>query len=65
METYEYSGVYLDENSQPTQNRVTKSITAITREKADKIFNEDYADGIDLHTITCQGLVVWKKQEVK
>tara|TARA_B100001245_G_C22765189_1_gene370084 strand:+ start:453 stop:677 length:225 start_codon:yes stop_codon:yes gene_type:complete len=65
-ETYNFSGFYKDEKSHPTENKVTKSITTADLEKAKKIFQDDYADGIELHTITdTSGSVLWKKQEVK
>ena len=64
-ETYDFSGVYLNEKNIPT-SKVTKSITSDSLEKAKKIFQDDYADGIELHTITdTNGSVLWKKQEVK
>ena len=64
-ETYNFSGVYLNEKNIPT-SKVTKSITSDSLEKAKKIFQDDYADGIELHTITdTNGSVLWKKQEVK
>ena len=65
-ETYDFSGFYLDEKSHPTENKVTKSITSNSLEKAKKIFQDDCADGIELHAITdTNGSVLWKKQEVK
>ena len=66
--TYDFNGVYLNENNVPLvpPSKVTKSITTDSLEKAKKIFNDDYADGIELHTITdTSGSVLWKKQEVK
>ena len=64
-ETYNFSGVYLNEKNIPT-SKVTKSITSDSLEKAKKIFQDDYADGIELHAITdTNGSVLWKKQEVK
>ena len=65
-ETYNFSGLYLDEKSHPTKNKVTKSITTNDLEKAKKIFHDDYSDGIELHAITdSSGSILWKKQEVK
>ena len=65
-ETYNFSGFYKDEKSHPTENKVTKSITTLDLEKAKKIFQDDHADGIELHTIAdTKGSVLWKKQEVK
>jgi hypothetical protein len=63
MDTFNFIGVYLDEKSQPTTSKVTKSITADSLDKAKEIFNSDYADGIELHCITnSSGTQLWKKQ---